>query len=144
MGEQRRRLICATGVFVALLGLYLLTAPGRIDIIDGQWRYEVARNWLDTGEPVVADRWLLATRGQMLNPGNGKSYSVYNAAPSVTPMPLMLLSRLLPGHNTERDHFAFSLTGPFFGALLGALLLLAYGLLGIRLPESLVYTAIFC
>src|SRR2546426_678190 len=114
---------CAIGVFLALLGFYLLTAPGRIDIIDGQWRYEVAKNWLERGEPVVADRWLMATRGQMPNPATGKVYSVYNAAPSVTPMPLMLLSRLLPGHNAERDHFAYSLTGPFYGALLGAILL---------------------
>src|SRR5216684_4587797 len=103
MGEQRNRLLCAGGVFLALLGIYLLTTPGRIDIIDGQWRYEVAKNWLERGEPVVADRWLLATLGQMPNPATGKAYSVYNAAPSVTPMPLMLLSRLLPGHNAERD-----------------------------------------
>src|SRR5437588_11284901 len=59
-------------------------------------------------------------------------------------MHLMLLSRHLPGRRVGRDYFAFSLTGPLFGALLGALLVFGYGLLGIRLRESLLYTAIFC
>jgi hypothetical protein len=156
--------LCATGVFLALLGLYFLTAPGRIDVGDGQFRYEVAKNWLDRGEPLVADRYLLPTvvghrfdpktgktfslyhaAGVVITvPQTGKSYTPYNAAPSVVAMPLMLLSRVLPGQHVERDHFAFSLTGPLFGALLGALLIFGYGLLGIRLRESLIYTAIFC
>ena len=144
MSEYTSRRWCATGVFLALLGIYFLTAPGRIDSIDGQFRYEVAKNWLDRGEPLVADPYLRPTVGHLLNPKTGKTYSGYNAAPSVTAMPLLLLSRLLPGRHVERDHFAFSLTGPLFGALLGALLIFAYGLLGIRLRESLLYTAIFC
>ena len=37
-------MLCAAGVFVALLAVYLLTAPGRIDTVDGQWRYDVAKN----------------------------------------------------------------------------------------------------
>src|SRR5437016_4921683 len=144
MNEQRRRMLCAAGVFVALLAVYLLTAPGRIDTVDGQWRYDVAKNWLDDRGPVVTDRYLLASGEQLINPATRKSYSFYNAAPSVTPMPLMALSRLLPGHNAERDRFAFTLAGPCFGALLGALLLLAYGWLGIALRPSLGYTALFC
>ncbi|MGI8549268.1 MAG: hypothetical protein ACR2PL_00520 [Dehalococcoidia bacterium] len=144
MSDQRKRVLGAIGVFLVLLGIYLFTDPGRIDIVDGYWRYEVAKNWLDVGEPIVTNRNLFVTPGRMLNPVTGKSYSIYNAAPSITPMPLMLLARLLPGRSPERDCFAFSLVGPLFGALLGALLVLGYGLLGIGLRESLLYTALFC
>ncbi len=87
---------------------------------------------------------MLGTGEQIRNPRTGASYSVYNAAPSFTPMPFMLLSRWLPGHAVERDQFAFSLAGPFFGALLGALLFLAYGWLGIGRRASLIFTGIFC
>lgn len=144
MSEQRRRGLCAAGLFTVLLGVYLLTAPGRIDSVDGQWRYEVARNWLDAGEPTVSDPDLLALGGPILCQTTRRSYSSYNAAASVTPMPLMVLFRLLPGHSVGRDEFAFSLAGPVFGALLGALLFLAYGWLGMGPRTSLFYTAIFC
>jgi hypothetical protein len=126
------------------MGLYLLTSPGRIDFIDGQRRYEVAKNWLDQGEPVVTDHYLGNIGVQLVNRRTGQTYSVYNAAPSLTPMPLMALSRLLPHHTPQRDQLAFSLTGPLFGALLGALLLLGYGALGIPLRQSLISAAIFC
>jgi hypothetical protein len=144
MSERQRRRLGAVGVFLALLGIYLLTAPGRIDIIDGQWRYEVTRNWLDAGEPVVTDPVLLGTGGQVVSPSSGKAYSVYNAAPSVAAMPLMLLSRLLPGHNLARDHALFSLTGPVYGAAIGALLIVAFGWLGLGMRRSLTCTAIVC
>ena len=41
----------ALGVSLVLLGLYVLTSPGRIDMVDGQVRYEVARNWIDRVAP---------------------------------------------------------------------------------------------
>jgi hypothetical protein len=144
MNEQQRRMLGAAGAFLALLAIYLLTAPGRMDTVDGQWRYDVAKNWLDDRGPVVTDPYLLASGEQLINPATRKSYSFYNAAPSVTPMPLMLLSRLLPGHNAERDCLAFTLAGPCVGALLGALLVLAYGWLGIAVRPSLGCTALFC
>jgi hypothetical protein len=120
-----------------------LTAPGRIDTVDGQWRYDVTQNWLGGHGPVVTDSYLLGSGEQFVNPTTHRSYSFYNAAPSITPMPLMLFFRLLPGRNTARDQFAFTLAGPCIGALFGALLLLAYGWLGVPLRPSLLYTGIF-
>jgi hypothetical protein len=142
--KQRRRMLCAAGVFLALLAVYLLSAPGRIDTVDGQWRYDVAQNWLSARGPVVTDPYLLASGEQTVNPATRRNYAMYNAAPSLTPLPLMLFGRLLPGHTTARDQFVFAVAGPCFGALLGALLFLAYGCFGLRLRPCLGYTALFC
>src|SRR5260370_32191727 len=96
MSELRTRRLCAMGVFLALLGLYLLTAPGRIEIIDGQWRHEGAKNWLDDGEAPVTDRHLLLTEGHHVDRGTGPSLLVSNAGPNLPPVPHLPLSRLLP------------------------------------------------
>ena len=68
------RVLSALGLSVSLLGVYVLTNAGRIDIIDGQIRYEVAANWLTTGEPTLRDRALtgtvFATRTVTVRPPN--------------------------------------------------------------------------
>jgi hypothetical protein len=142
MSEKRRRAACAAGVFLALLGVYLLTSPGRIDTIDGQHRYDVSKNLIEAGEPTLTDPWL--NFFVAWNERTGKRYATYNAGASVTPLPLMALSRLLPGHDAERDRFAFVLTPAFFGAMLGALLVVAYGMLGQGLGTSVAMAAVVC
>lgn len=142
MTEQARRALSTLGLFLGLLGSYLLTSPGRIDFIDGQHRYEVARSWLDVGEPLIQDP-ALRRLGVVGNPGTGKAYSYYNAAPSITPMPLMAASRWLPGHTPDRDRLAFSLTAPLFGALVAALLMVAYGMLGVGLSTAIGCALVF-
>ena len=132
----------ALGIFLALLGIYVATSPGRVDILDGQYRYEVARNWLDQGRPVVQDPYLIPLGLAVRTPG--AVYSAYNAAPSVAAMPLMLFSRALPGHRAERDRFFFTMTGPIFGAALGGLLVVAYAMLGVSLPRSVAWALAIC
>ena len=119
----------AAAVFLVLLAIFVLTNAGRIDIIDGQVRYDVAAGWLDTGRPVMRDPFMRRTAFAM--PGDDAVYSAYNAGASVAAMPLMLTARLLPNHSVERDRFAFTMTGPLFGAGAGALLVVAYGTLGL-------------
>lgn len=139
-GARSPRLLCMAGLFLSLLATFALTSAGRIDIIDGQLRYEVAANWLDSGEPVLRDPALVG--GILTVTTERGSYAVYNAGSSVTPMPLMLLSRLLPSHTIERDRFAFSMIGPIFGAAVAALLVLGYGMLGLSLARSIMWAAI--
>jgi hypothetical protein len=127
------------GLACATFALYVLTNVGRIDIIDGQIRYDVAANWLDTGQPTVTDRFMMPT-SLVLRPPHG-AYGAYLAAPSVTPMPFMLLSRLLPGHTIERDRFAFTMAGPLFGAAGVAILVWLYGQLGFGLRTALAWAA---
>ena len=129
------RVRVALGLSFVLLGLYILTSPGRIDMIDGQVRYEVARNWIDLSRPVVLDRALISTGLTVKTPG--AAYGVYNAAGSVVAMPMMLVSRALPGHTAERDRFVFAMVGPLFGAALGGVLVVAYSMLGLSLGRAL-------
>jgi hypothetical protein len=142
MTEGQKRALCAVGVFLVLLGVYVITNPGRIDIIDGQYRYDVAKNWLDAGEPYCDDPYIAGALER--DPVTGRSYANYGAGASVTPMPLMLLSRALPGHGDERDRFVFTLTSSVFGALGGALLFIGMGMLGVSIKSALASTAVFC
>lgn len=135
-----RRVVPALGLSLLLLGLYVLTSPGRIDMIDGQVRYEVARNWIDRGRPVVLDGALIPTGLAVKTPGG--VYGAYNAAASVTAMPMMLLSRALPGHTAERDRFLFAMVGPVFGAALGGVLVIAYSMLGLSLLRAVVWALV--
>jgi hypothetical protein len=132
-------LSAAAGIFLVLLGVYWLTAPGRIDMVDGQVRYEVARVWLLTGHPAVRDPALVSLQGLVYGTDRAV-YAVYNATGSVLPMPLMLASRLWPAHSAETDRFAFSLIGPLFGALLGGILLFAYTALGVSLKSAITWS----
>jgi hypothetical protein len=142
MSESRRRGLCAASVFLVLLGVYLLTNSGRIDSIDGQYRWEVSKNLLDIGEPSIQDPRLHFWAHQDGN--TGKWYVNYNAGASVTPIPLMLISRAFPGDvGYERDRFVFALTGGFFGAALGAVLVLAFGLLGLGVSASVAWALVF-
>jgi hypothetical protein len=127
------------GLACAVFALYVMTNVGRIDIIDGQIRYDVSANWLDTGQPIVTDRFVIPT-SLVLRPPHG-AYGAYLAAPSVTPMPFMLLSRLLPGHTTERDRFAFTMAGPLFGAAGVGVLVWIYAHLGLGLRAALAWAA---
>src|SRR5437868_8284213 len=81
---------------VALLGLFLtvfavlaLSGPGRIDIIDGQARYEVARSLVDHGDVVVRDPgiWFPLARGR-----GGNVYCAYRLPHSVLGVPAILLA----------------------------------------------------
>jgi hypothetical protein len=130
----------ALGVSLVLLGLYIVTSPGRIDMIDGQVRYEVAKDWIDVGRPVVLDRALISTGLTVKTPGG--AYGVYNAPASVAAMPVMLVSRTLPGHTAERDRFLFSMVGPLFGASLGGMLVVAYSMLGLSLGRAVAWALV--
>jgi hypothetical protein len=144
MSNRRRRVLCAAGVFLCLLGVYLLTNPGRLDSIDGQVRWEVSKNWLEIGDPTILDPWLFSY-WSFPDPITGRRYANYNAAPSLTPMPLMAIARMFPGDRLrERDRFAFALTSSFFGALMGACLVIGFGMLGLGVGPSVAWAFVFC
>jgi hypothetical protein len=142
MSDRLKRYVCALGVFLVLVGLYVVTNVGRMDVGDGLSRHDVARSWLDRGHPQLTDSWVKLYWG-VENPKSGVTYSMYNAAGSLTPIPLMVASRALPGHTTERERFAFTMISPIAGAVGAALLLVGYGTLGVRLRTALLCTGLF-
>jgi hypothetical protein len=95
----------AAGVFLVVLAAYLLSGPGRIDIIDGQFRFDVTRSLLDGAGVRVRDPALpVFTLGV-----DGQRYAFYGPGASLTGAPLVALSRWIGGdRNTEM--FFFSLT----------------------------------
>jgi hypothetical protein len=141
--EANRRpthLWLAAGVFLVVLASYVLANPGRIDLIDGQIRYEISLNWLTTGRPILIGPTLV---GQAGSTGNGGfRYSYYGAGASVAAMPLVWLGTFYDDPPGEATRFMFSLTCSLFGGLAATLLFLFYVELGVRVKEALIWTAI--
>ncbi|MEM7481596.1 MAG: hypothetical protein AAF481_10520 [Acidobacteriota bacterium] len=127
------------GFFVFTLAVYILSAPGRIDSIDGQTRYEVTQNLVSFGEPVLRDPWLAGGGVPGLE---GKRYSFYNASPSLAAYPLVWLGGQFDDPQAEKRRFLFSLTTAFFGAGLAALLVLFWTDLGVPLRRAAGWSAV--
>jgi hypothetical protein len=128
----------ALGILLAVSIAYILSGPGRIDIIDGQFRYEVAVNLLREGRPVIRDPAILwgARRGL-----GGLWYSYYNVGPSVAGLPFVWLGRLANG-TEETKRFLFSLTSAVAGGLLASALYLFYRALGVENQAALGWVAV--
>jgi hypothetical protein len=107
-------------LFVFVAAVYVLTAPGRFETVDTQFRYDVASGILDRGSPALRDPVLL--RMPFARPGlHGERYSVYSAMGSLVGIPLILLARALGDPSGELGRFLFSLGPALFGAATVAL-----------------------
>jgi hypothetical protein len=108
-------LLALLGLFLFVFALTALSAPGRMDIIDAQPRYEVARSLLEHGDPVIRDPdlWFCVLPGR-----NGLRYSMYRLPPSLLGVPAIVLADATGPVAQDRRQFFFSLTSPFVGALL--------------------------
>jgi hypothetical protein len=97
----------ALGITLIALSVYLFSGCGRIDIIDGQFRYDVTRSLLDGVGFQLRDPALPRTLG-----ADGKGYSFYGPGASLLAVPLVAAARLVGGGpNTEM--FCFALTSSF-------------------------------
>lgn len=131
----------ATGIFLLVLATYVLSSPGRIDIIDGQARFDVAYNWLHAGQPLLTDSWI---KPWMSVPGRHQlPYSYYGAPASVLPMPLLALGALYDRDmGVGASQFLFSLTSPMLGAAISMLLFLFYIELGVSVRSAFCWALI--
>jgi hypothetical protein len=136
-GERRWRLgvACVLGLVGAV---YLLTHAGRMDIIDGQLRYELFESWVGAGKPYLADPALLPFG---VAGADGRIYVGYGAATLLTAWPLMALGRFW-ARDPERSRFLFSLVGPLFGAGAMGVLLLFLRRLGVAFREAVSWTLV--
>jgi hypothetical protein len=128
----------AAGIFLVISVVYILSGPGRIDMIDGQFRYEVAANLVSEGRPVLHDPALYWGGRSGLD---GSWHSYYNVGASVAGSPLVWLGRIANGSG-ETQRFLFSLTSAFAGGLLAAALYLFYRALDIKDGSALAWTAV--
>jgi hypothetical protein len=129
------RYLAHVGLFLVLASLYALSGPGRIDMIDGQYRYEVARHVLTEGRPILRDPALP-------NRIVGRDGEAYSAGPgrAVTALPLVGLGLLFEHQNHELTHFLFSFTSALLSAIAGVVLFMLYELLGVGRMRALGWT----
>jgi hypothetical protein len=103
------------GLFVLVFALVALSGPGRMDIVDGAPRYEVARSLVDHGDVVVRSPdvtfCVLPGRG-------GKPYSLYRLPQSLLGVPALLLADAMGPVDEARRQYFFVLTGAFAAGIL--------------------------
>lgn len=130
----------AWGLFLIVLGIYALSNPGRIDITDGEARFDVAYNWLVTGRPMMRDSWIAPF---MSVPGrDGLRYSYYGAPASVFSMPLVWLGLHTSGPALQRSQFLFCFTSSIIGAGIAPVLFLFYLELGVTQRKAFAWTMV--
>lgn len=115
------RALLPAGFFLLVLGVYFLSGPGRIDIVDGQIRYDVTRNWWVHGSPEIRDP---IVAGYGVRGVDGRLYSLYNAGASVVALPVVALSLRFGDAKEEIARFLFSSVSALFGAGTVAILVL--------------------
>jgi hypothetical protein len=135
--EARRKHHLEAGVFLVFLAIYALSGPGRIDMIDGQYRFEVAWNLVEMGRPVVRDVFLGARTGL-----DGARYAYYGPAASVAGVPLVALGYIFGGEDGELARFLFSFTSAFFAAGTLALLLHWWLRMGFSEGKALAWSGV--
>ena len=85
-----KRALPHLALFLVLTGVYVLSGPGRIDIIDGQYRFDVTRSLVEVGRPTLRDPMLDAWSGR----SDGSRYSGYGPAASLAAVPLVAFAHL--------------------------------------------------
>lgn len=103
------------GQFVGSFALLALSGPGRIDIDDGQLRFEVAKNLVERGAPTIEDPGLSFT---VLPGRDGKRFTMCRLPHSLLGVAAILTADATGPVNEARRHFFFSLLGAVAGAAL--------------------------
>ena len=138
---DRRWLLCAALLWLGCTAVYFLTAPGRVDMIDGGIRYDVTESLIETGKPVVRHPLYFGIEGI-----DGNRYAFYQLGTTITALPFLLVAHWLGDGSLESKQFAFSLTTVPYAAGIVALVFLIYGRLGLSLSRALTWALVtaFC
>ncbi len=131
-----RSLGLPVGIFLVVGAVYSAAGPGRIDIIDGQYRFEVARNLLEHGSIRIRDPFLPAAVPGLA----GGKYSPYGLSGSIVALPLLVLARAAGPPSVDRQQFFFSFVSALFGAATASVLFLFYRTLGVARRPALLWT----
>jgi hypothetical protein len=143
--RQRRRwwAVALFGQFLFVFSALALTGPGRIDIDDGQTRFEVAASLVDYGDCVVRDPLIWYT----IFPGrDGQRYSNCRLPQSALGTAAIVLADATGPREVGRRHFFFQLTSAFAAAVLAVTYALLFRHLGLGPWAALGWATagIFC
>jgi hypothetical protein len=144
-GETKRIwwFLALAGQLLMVFAVLILSSPGRIDIVDGQTRYEVARSLIEHGDVIVRDEnvWFTVFEGR-----DGQKYSNYRIPQSAAGVLAILAADATDGVREERRHFFFNCMSPFFGAILALTYSVWFRGLGCTPLASLAWATagIFC
>lgn len=135
--------LALAGQALAVFAAVTLSGPGRIDIVDGQTRYEVARSLVEHGDAAVRDErvWFWVFPGR-----DGQRFTYYRFPQSVAGAGAIWLADATGPTAEGRRHFFFSLIGAVACALLAVTYSLAFRGLGLSSVQSLAWSCagIFC
>jgi hypothetical protein len=135
--------LAVSGLFLLVFALVALSSPGRIDIVDGQTRYEVARSLVDHGDSIIRDpaAWFAVYEGR-----DGQKYSDYRIPQSALGVVAIHLADATGPISETRRQFFFSLISPCMAGLLAVVYALWFRGLGHSARVSLAWAAagIFC
>jgi hypothetical protein len=135
--------LALAGQFVFVLALVALSGPGRIDIVDGQTRYEVARSLVDHGDSMIRDEaaWFATYKGR-----DGKRYTDYRIPQSALGVLAIMAADATGPVSEMRRQFFFTLIGPCLAALLAVVYTLWFRALGHGPGASVAWgtAGIFC
>lgn len=143
MGGEGRGGATALGLYLLTAAVYALSGPGRIDMIDGQYRFEVARGLLEVGLPVVRDGDL---PDEFARQGALGVVSGYGASVSVLAVPLLALARVVGLDGVEAQQTVFSWLSGLVGALVVPLQYVVHRWLGVEVRASVGWALVtaFC
>ena len=108
------------GLAAAIFALLALSGPGRIDIVDGQTRYEVSRSIVEHGDVQIRnpDVWFGVFPGR-----DGQSHTYYRFPQSLAGVPALLIADLAGRRSEPRRHFLFVLCSAAAASLLAVVYL---------------------
>jgi hypothetical protein len=131
------------GLFVFVFAAVALSGPGRIDVVDGQTRYEVARSLAEHGDSVIRDKhvWFGVLPGR-----DGRPYTNYRFPQSGLGVLAIWAADATGRVEEARRQFFFTLIGPLACAALALTYAVWFRRLGHGPAASLGWAAagIFC
>src|SRR5205085_350592 len=103
------------GLAVFVFAVVALAGPGRIDIVDGQTRYEVARSLVEHGDSLIRDRyvWFAKIKGR-----DGQWYTNYRFPQTGLGVVAIWIADATGPVSEPRRHFFFTLISAFCCAVL--------------------------
>ena len=110
--------LALAGLALFVFAAVALSGPGRIDVVDGQARFEVGRSFVEHGDSVFRDERIWWSRF----PGRGgHDYSLYRLPQSLVAAACILVADATGPVAEGRRHFVFSLHGAALAAGLAVL-----------------------